>query len=110
MQFIALSACQRLLDLLSAPQDIPILAPLIQREILYRLLVSEQGVRLRQIASAGSQSHQIAQAIDWLKSHYTLPLRIDDLAAHVHMSPSTFHQHFRALTAMSPLQYKNGCG
>jgi AraC-like DNA-binding protein len=101
-----LSACQRLIDLLAAPQDIPILAPLIQREILYRLLVSEQGARLRQIASAGSQSHQIAQAITWLKQHYTRPLRIEDLAAHAHMSPSTFHQHFRALTAMSPLQYQ----
>jgi AraC-like DNA-binding protein len=101
-----LTACQRLIDLLAAPQDIPILAPIIQREILYRLLVGDQGARLRQIASAGSQSHQIAQAIDWLKGHYTLPLRIEDLAAHAHMSPSTFHQHFRALTAMSPLQYQ----
>jgi AraC-like DNA-binding protein len=101
-----LTACQRLIDLLAEPQDIPILAPIIQREIIYRLLVGEQGARLRQIASAGSQSHQIAQAIEWLKSHYTLPLRIEDLAAHVHMSPSTFHQHFRALTAMSPLQYQ----
>ena len=101
-----LTACQRLIDLLAAPQDIPILAPLIQREILYRLLVGDQGARLRQIASAGSQSHQIAQAIEWLKRHYTLPLRIEDLAAHVHMSPSTFHHHFRALTAMSPLQYQ----
>jgi AraC-like DNA-binding protein len=103
-----LSACQRLLDLLAAPQDIPILAPLIQREILYRLLVGEQGARLRQIASAGSQSHQIAQAIAWLKRHYTHPLRIEDLAAHVHMSTSTFHHHFRTLTAMSPLQYQKG--
>ena len=101
-----LSACQRLIDLLAAPQDIPILAPLIQREIIYRLLVGDQGARLRQIASAGSQSHQIAQAIEWLKRHYTLPLRIEDLAAQVHMSPSTFHHHFRALTAMSPLQYQ----
>jgi AraC-like DNA-binding protein len=101
-----LSACHRLLDLLAAPQDIPILAPLIQREILYRLLVGEQGARLRQIAAAGSPSQQIAQAIEWLKRHYTRPLRIEDLAAHTHMSPSTFHQHFRALTAMSPLQYQ----
>jgi AraC-like DNA-binding protein len=100
------SACQRLIDLLATPQDIPMLAPLIQREMLYRLLVGEQGARLRQIASAGSQSHQIAQAIEWLKRHYTLPLRIENLAAHVHMSPSTFHHHFRALTAMSPLQYQ----
>jgi AraC-like DNA-binding protein len=101
-----LSACQRLLALLAAPQDIPILAPLIQREMLYRLLVGEQGARLRQIASAGSPSQQIAQAIAWLKRHYTRPLRIEDLAAQVHMSPSTFHHHFRALTAMSPLQYQ----
>ena len=101
-----LSACQRLIDLLAAPQDIPILAPIIQREIMYRLLVGDQGARLRQIASTGSQSQQIAQAIEWLKRHYTLPLRIEDLAAHVHMSPSTFHHHFRALTAMSPLQYQ----
>jgi hypothetical protein len=90
-----LSACQRLIDLLAAPRDIPILAPLIQREILYRLLVGEQGARLRQIASAGSQSHQIARAIEWLKRHFTQPLRVEDLAAHVYMSPSTFHQHFR---------------
>jgi AraC-like DNA-binding protein len=101
-----LIAFQRLIDLLAEPKDIPILAPIIQREIIYRLLVGDQGARLRQIASAGSQSHQIAQAIDWLKSHYTLPLRIDDLVAQVHMSPSTFHHHFRALTAMSPLQYQ----
>jgi AraC-like DNA-binding protein len=101
-----LTAFQRLIDLLAEPQDIPILAPIIQREIMYRLLVGDQGARLRQIASAGSQSHQIARAIDWLKRHYTLPLRIDDLAAQVHMSPSTFHHHFRALTAMSPLQYQ----
>ncbi|HZR46729.1 MAG TPA: AraC family transcriptional regulator, partial [Candidatus Manganitrophaceae bacterium] len=60
----------------------------------------------RQTASAGSQSHQIARAIDWLKGHYTEPLRIDDLASEVGMSASTFHHHFRALTAMSPLQYQ----
>jgi AraC-like DNA-binding protein len=64
-----------LIDLLAAPQDIPILAPTIQQEILYRLLVGDQGTCLRQIASAGSQSHQIAQAIEWLKRHYTRPLR-----------------------------------
>jgi hypothetical protein len=85
------SACQRLTDLLAVPQDIPILAPLIQREILYRLLVGEQGARLRQIASAGSQSHRIPQAIAWRKQHDIHPLRIADLAAHVPMSPSTFH-------------------
>ena len=101
-----LTAFQRLIDLPAEPKDIPILAPIIQREILYRLLVGDQGTRLRQIASAGSQSQQVARAIDWLKSNFTRPLRIDDLASHVHMSPSTFHHHFRTLTAMSPLQYQ----
>lgn len=101
-----LTAFQRLVDLLDEPKDIPILAPLIQREILYRLLVGDQGARLRQIVSVGSQTNQIARAIDWLKGHYTEPLRIDDLAASVQMSSSTFHHHFRALTAMSPLQFQ----
>ncbi len=101
-----LTAFQRLIDLLAEPKDIPILAPIIQREIFYRLLVGDQGTRLRQTAWTGSPSHQIAQAIDWLKNHYTEPLRIDDLAARVHMSTSAFHHHFRVLTAMSPLQYQ----
>jgi AraC-like DNA-binding protein len=101
-----LTAFQRLIDLLAEPKDIPILAPIIQREIFYRLLVGNQGTRLRQMASAGSQSQQIARAIDWLKDNFTQPLRIDDLATQVNMSTSTFHHHFRALTAMSPLQYQ----
>jgi len=101
-----LTAFQRLIDLLDEERDIPILAPVIQREIIYRLLVGDQGARLRQIASAGSQSHQIARSIDWLKSNYAQPLRIDDLAGHVNMSTSTFHHHFRTLTAMSPLQFQ----
>ena len=101
-----LTAFQRLIDLLAEQKDIPILAPIIQREIIYRLLVGDQGARLRQMASAASQSHQIARAIDWLKGNFTQPLRIDDLATQVNMSTSTFHHHFRALTAMSPLQYQ----
>ncbi len=101
-----LTAIQRLIDLLAEQQDIPILAPIIQREIIYRLLVGDQGERLRQIASAGSQSHQIARAIDWLKGNYSQPLRIDDLAAEVRMSASTFHHHFRSMTALSPLQFQ----
>jgi transcriptional regulator GlxA family with amidase domain len=68
--------------------------------------VGDQDARLRQMASAGSQSQQIARAIDWLKGHSTEPLRIEDLATQVNMSASTFHHHFRALTAMSPLQYQ----
>lgn len=101
-----LSAFQRLVELLDEPASIPALAPLVQREILYRLLMSEQGDRLRQIGAAGSQSHQISRAIDWLKMHFAEPLRVEALATLVRMSPSTFHHHFRALTAMSPLQYQ----
>jgi hypothetical protein len=74
-----LTAFQRLIDLLDEPKDIPILAPIIQREIFYRLLVGDQGGRMRQVASAGSHSHQIAQAFEWPMSYYTQPLHIDDL-------------------------------
>lgn len=101
-----LHAFKRLLDLLDEPASIPVLAPLIQREICYRLLMSDQGARLWQIASVGSQSHRIARAIDWLKSHYAHALRIEELAACVQMSASSFHHHFRLLTAMSPLQFQ----
>jgi AraC-like DNA-binding protein len=101
-----LTAFHRLIELLDEPRDIPILAPTIQREICYRLLVSDQGARLRQMALTGSQSQQIARAIYWLKSNFAQPLRIDSLAAQVNMSTSTFHHHFRQVTAMSPLQYQ----
>lgn len=101
-----LMAIQRLVQLLDVPQDIPILAPIIQKEILYRLLVGDQGERLRQIASVGSQSNQIARAIEWLKGNFAQQFKIDDLARRVSMSPSTFHHHFKALTAKSPLQYQ----
>lgn len=101
-----LTAFQRLIDLLTEQQDIPILAPIIQREIIYRLLVGDQGERLRQIASAGSQSHQIARAIAWLKGNFSQPLSIDDLAEQASMSTSTFHHHFRSMTALSPLQFQ----
>ena len=99
-------AFHRLIALLDEPDNIPILAPLIQREILFRLVMSNQGARLRQIASVGSPGHQTARAINWLKANYAEPLRIDDLAARVQMSPSSFHHNFRSLTAMSPLQYQ----
>lgn len=96
----------RLLDLLDQPEDIPVLAPLIQKEILYRLLTGEQGQRLRQISMVGSHSHQIARAIDWLKEHYDKTFKVDDLASYSGMSTSSLHYHFRALTAMSPLQFQ----
>ena len=100
------TAVQRLIDLLDDEKDIPILAPIIQREIIYRLLVGDQGARLRQIAAAGSQSQQISRAIEWLKGNFTQTLRIDDLAAQASMSTSTFHHHFRSMTALSPIQYQ----
>ena len=101
-----INAFLRLIDLLAEEKDIPILAPVIQREIVYRLLVGDQGERLRQIATAGSQSQQIARAIGWLKSNFTQPVSIDDLAAQASMSSSTFHHHFRSMTALSPLQFQ----
>lgn len=99
-------AFQRLIALLDEPKNIPILSPLIQREILFRLLIGDQGDRLRQIATNGSQSGQISQAIDWLKNNYQLKLKVEDLAGNSNMSVSTFHHHFRELTAMSPLQFQ----
>lgn len=99
------AAFGRLLSLLDEPEHIAILSPLIQREIQYRLLMSDQAARLWQILVTGSYSQRIARAIDWLKTHYTEPLRIDELAARIQMSPSSLHHHFRQLTAMSPLQY-----
>jgi transcriptional regulator GlxA family with amidase domain len=101
-----LDAFKRLIDLLDETKDIPILAPVVKREIFYRILVGNQGTRLRQMASAGSPSHQIARAIDWLKDNYTEQLHVENLASYVHMSKSTFHHHFRKMTAMSPLQYQ----
>ncbi|MDP5238805.1 AraC family transcriptional regulator [Uliginosibacterium sp. 31-16] len=106
LTLLLLDPLKRLLDLLDEPATIPVLAPLIQREIHFRLLMSDQAARLWQIVSAGSQSQRIAKAVDWLKTNYTEPLRINDLAARVQMSSSTLHAHFRQLTAMSPLQYQ----
>ncbi len=100
------NAFQRLVDLLDEQQDIPILAPVIQREIFYRLLVGEQGHRLRQLAVTGTQSQQVARTVSWLKLNFTKPLRVDELAEMANMSTSTFHHHFRSMTALSPLQYQ----
>ncbi|WP_237561417.1 AraC family transcriptional regulator [Frateuria defendens] len=96
----------RLVRLLDAPRDLAVLGPLIERELIYRLLTGEQGARLAQIATSSSQSHQIARAVEWLRRHYNEPLRIEELAGRVNMGPSSLHHHFRAITAMSPLQYQ----
>lgn len=101
-----LSCFQRLLDLLDEEEDIPILSAVIVREITYRLLTGDQGKRLRQLSAVFSQGRHIAQVIDWLKDNYTEPIRIEDLAKQVNMSTSTFHHHFKSLTAMTPLQFQ----
>ena len=101
-----LSACCRLVDLLNNPQDIPFLSNLIQREIIYRILKGPEGTRLRAIATPGDQSQRTAKAIAWLRAHYSKPLRVEELAQIAGMGVSTLHHHFRALTAMSPLQYQ----
>jgi AraC-like DNA-binding protein len=96
----------RLLKLLETPGDIPILAPLVTREILYRLLSSEDGWRLAQMAVSDTHSHRITQAINWLRRRFHEPLRIEELARDMHMSVSSLHHHFKAVAAMSPLQYQ----
>src|SRR5438445_286234 len=101
-----LSACCRLVDLLDTPQDIPFLSGLIQREIIYRILRSAEGARLRTIATLGEQSHRTAKAIAWIRANYAKPLRVEDLAEIAGMVVSRLHHHFRALTAMSPVQYQ----
>jgi transcriptional regulator GlxA family with amidase domain len=105
-----LSACCRLLDLLDTPEDIPFLSGLIQREMIYRILRGVEGARLRAIATLGEQSHRTAKAIAWLKSNYEKPLRVEDLAHMARMGVSTFHHHFRGMTAMSPVQYQKQLG
>ena len=101
-----LGAFQRLMDLLGENENITILAPLIKREIFFRLLTTDQGPRLQQITASGSHSHQISQAIDWLKNNYTSPLRVKELAADAGMSKSAFHNHFKVMTSMTPLQFQ----
>jgi AraC-like DNA-binding protein len=101
-----LDACCRLMDLLNSPQDIPFLSGLIQREIMYRILRGPEGARLRAIATLGDQSQRTAKAIAWVRTNYAKPLRVDHLAKTAGMGVSTLHHHFRALTALSPLQYQ----
>ncbi len=101
-----LDAFVRMLRLLDTPEDIPALEAGVRREILYRMLKSEQGHRLRQIATSAAHATRIAKTIDWLRNNFKQPLRIEELAARASMSTSSFHEHFRAITAMSPLQFQ----
>ena len=102
-----LDAAVRLARLLDTPEDIEALAPLVVREMLYRLLTGQGNSLIRQIAQADSRLNQIAKAIVWLRSHYREPCRIDDIADLAGMSRSTFHTHFKAVTSMSPLQFRS---
>ncbi|PEQ14061.1 AraC family transcriptional regulator [Novosphingobium sp. PC22D] len=101
-----LDAWSRMLALIDTPGDIAALAPLIEREMLYRVLHGPQGGLLRQAARQGSRLSQVRQAIGWLREHFDQPVRVDALAAIAGMSVASFHRHFRAATAMTPLQYQ----
>ena len=96
----------RLLDLLASGAPPEFLGDLLQREIIYRVLHSEAGARLREIATTGGDSDRTARAVDWIRDHYTQPLRMEQLAQQAGMGVSTLHHHFRRLTSMSPLQYQ----
>lgn len=101
-----LDAMVRLLRLLDTPGDARFLAPLVMREIFYRLLMGEQGGRMRHTAALGGHTHRIAEAIERLRKDFDRPLRIEDIAREIGMSVSGFHHHFKAVTAMSPLQFQ----
>jgi AraC-like DNA-binding protein len=101
-----LDAVVRMLRLLDQPDDATVLAPLIEQEILWRFLTGPQGDTMRQIGLADSDLTHVSRAIGWMRDNYAEPVRIDDLASLSGMSASAFHRHFRAVTAMSPLQFQ----
>jgi AraC-like DNA-binding protein len=101
-----LEATVRLTRLLDSPTEAPVLLPLIMREMVYRLLMGEQGARLRHLATRGEGSSPIARAIERLRHDFDQPLRVEQLARELGMSVSGFHQHFKAVTALSPLQFQ----
>ncbi len=101
-----LDAVARLLRLLDHPADVPVLAPLVEREILWRLLTGPHGAVLRQIGLADSGLSHVNRAIRWIRANHAEPMRVEELAAMVGMSGSAFHRHFRAVTTMSPLQFQ----
>lgn len=101
-----MEAVLRLMRLLDTPQDLPVLAPMALREIFYRVLMGDLGHRLRALALNDSRSHRIAKAVTMLRQRYLLPLCIEDLAEELHMSTSSLHHQFKAVTTMSPLQFQ----
>ena len=105
LQQDVLETLVRLLSLLDKPEQIPVRAPLILRELHYLLLIGPQGSQLRKFNTLGSHSQQIAQAVGWLREHYCTPQPIELLAGQFNMSASAFHRHFKEVTGFSPLQY-----
>ncbi len=101
-----MDAVIRLSELLRKPAQIAVLAPLIRREIFYRLLLSEQGGLLRRIAADSGKVQRVAAGLAWLKRNLERPIRMEELAREMKMSPSAMHTWFRAVTSMSPLQYQ----
>jgi len=101
-----LDAAARMLRLLDHPADAPVLAPMIEKEMLWRALTGAQGDTVRQIGLADSDLSHVGRAIAWIRDNYAEPMRIDDLARLSGMSASAFHRHFRSVTAMSPLQFQ----
>lgn len=96
----------RLIELLEQPLLLAPLVPLVRREIIVRLLAGPHGAQLLHMVTDGTPSQQISKAVSWLKQNFAQAVQVDDLAASVHMSPSTFRQHFRSITGTSPLQYQ----
>ena len=96
----------RMLRLLNRPREVAILEPLLEREILFRLLQGQQGEMLRQLAGSDSRLSSVRAALIWMKSNFALPILIEDLASMAGMSASVFHRHFKAVTAMTPIQYQ----
>ena len=101
-----LDATVRLVRLLENPKDYQVLAPLIKKEIIYRLLTGGQGVRLAHLLVSSGETHRIAKAVGHLRDHFDEPLKIESIANQLGMSVSGFHHHFKSLTSMSPLQYQ----
>ena len=99
-------AATRLMECLAQPGDVELLAPLVVDEILIRLLRSPIGVRVAQMGFAESSVHRVAKAISWLRANFSQPMKVEELAELVHMSVSSFHEHFRSVTSMSPLHYQ----
>jgi AraC-like DNA-binding protein len=95
----------RMVRLLDTPEDVTVLAPMLEREMLYRILRGPQGTTLRQIGRSDSRLSQIRRAVEWSRRNFAEPLRVEDLADMAGMSVSSFHRHFKAVTSMSPLQY-----